>query len=243
MKTQISELGSVNRELRSQTGSLVQALRSPNVRGDWGQMQLRRTVEMAGMLGHCDFFEQMSEASESGRLTPDMIVRLPGDRRVVVDAKAPRMYLEGCDRRKRKISTFATRAKVASHDTARGQALLGAIAPTPEFVIMFLPSRRCRGGTQEIQGSGIGRTRNDSGESLTDRAARRNTDGNRNHGPDASRIRDRKRVYSSVRCSGHIVKMRDNLEDTVEASMRRLARSSAASEQREKACRAKCGRR
>jgi DNA recombination protein RmuC len=53
VKTQISELGSVNKELRNQTGSLVQALRSPNVRGDWGQMQLRRTVEMAGMLGHC----------------------------------------------------------------------------------------------------------------------------------------------------------------------------------------------
>ena len=77
VKTQISELGRVNRELRNQTGSLVQALRSPNVRGDWGQMQLRRTVEMAGMLGHCDFFEQISEATESGRLTPDMIVKLP----------------------------------------------------------------------------------------------------------------------------------------------------------------------
>ena len=143
VKTQISELGSVNRELRNQTGSLVQALRSPNVRGDWGQMQLRRTVEMAGMLGHCDFFEQVSEASESGRLTPDMIVKLPGDRRVVVDAKAPRMYLEGlADRTEAEKSQYLRdhAAKVRAHMTLlSGKRYWEQFTPTPEFVVMFLP--------------------------------------------------------------------------------------------------------
>ena len=131
VKTQISELGRVNRELRNQTGSLVQALRSPNVRGDWGQMQLRRTVEMAGMLGHCDFFEQISEATESGRLTPDMIVKLPGDRRVVVDAKAPRMYLEGfADRTEAEQIAVPARSRgegPRAHDSVVGQTLLGTI--------------------------------------------------------------------------------------------------------------------
>ena len=156
VKTQISELGSVNRELRNQTGSLVQALRSPNVRGDWGQMQLRRTVEMAGMLGHCDFFEQVSEASESGRLTPDMIVRLPGDRRVVVDAKAPRMYLEGlADRTEAEKSQYLRdhAAKVRAHMTLLvGQTVLGAIRSNAG-VRHHVPARR---GT--IRGGAAGRS-------------------------------------------------------------------------------------
>ena len=121
----------------------MQALRSPNVRGDWGQMQLRRTVEMAGMLGHCDFFEQVSEATETGRLTPDMIVKLPGDRRVVVDAKAPRMYLEGlADRTEAERSQYLRdhAAKVRAHMTLlSGKRYWEQFAPTPEFVVMFLP--------------------------------------------------------------------------------------------------------
>ena len=143
VKTQISELGTVNRELRNQTGSLVQALRSPNIRGDWGQMQLRRAVEMAGMLGHCDFLEQISEQTDGGRLTPDLIVRLPGDRRVVVDAKAPRMYLEGLAEQTDTERTQYLRdhaAKVRAHMTLlSGKRYWEQFVPTPEFVVMFLP--------------------------------------------------------------------------------------------------------
>src|SRR5204863_9544027 len=96
--TQISELAHVNKELRTQTGNLVKALRSPNVRGNWGQMQLRRTVEIAGMLANCDFLEQVSTTGDGIRLRPDMIVRLPSDRRVVVDAKVPLLgYLESVE--------------------------------------------------------------------------------------------------------------------------------------------------
>ena len=229
VKTQMLELGSVNKELRNQTGSLVQALRSPNVRGDWGQMQLRRTVEMSGMLGHCDFFEQVSEASESGRLTPDMIVRLPGDRRVVVDAKAPRMYLDGlADRTEAEKSQYLRdhAAKVRAHMTQlAGKRYWEQFAPTPEFVIMFLPVEALfAAALQEDPGLlefGADK-RVIPASPLTLIALLRAV----NYGwkqeslaHDAAKIRELgKDLYSAVRVlAGHLVKMRDNLEDTVQA--------------------------
>ena len=82
-------------KLHDATGSLVSALKAPAVRGRWGEMQLRRVVELAGMLEHCDFDEQTTLAGVDGRLRPDMIIHLPGGRRIVVDAKAPLgAYLE-----------------------------------------------------------------------------------------------------------------------------------------------------
>ena len=229
VRTQISELGSVNKELRSQTGSLVQALRSPNVRGDWGQMQLRRTVEMSGMLGHCDFFEQVSEASENGRLTPDMIVRLPGDRRVVVDAKAPRMYLEGlADRSEAEKSQYLRdhAAKVRAHMTQlAGKRYWEQFAPTPEFVIMFLPVEALfAAALQEDPGLlEFGADKKVIPASpLTLIALLRAV----NYGwkqeslaHDAAKIRELgKELYNSVRVlAGHLAKMRDNLENTVDA--------------------------
>jgi len=229
VKTQISELGTVNKELRNQTGSLVQALRSPNVRGDWGQMQLRRTVEMAGMLGHCDFFEQISEATENGRLTPDMIVRLPGDRRVVVDAKAPRMYLEGSSDRTEAERLQYVRdhaAKVRAHMTLlSGKRYWEQFVPTPEFVIMFLPVEALfAAALQEDPGLlEFGADKKVIPASpLTLIALLRAV----NYGwkqeslaHDAARIRELgKDLHNSVRVlAGHLVKMRDNLEDTVQA--------------------------
>ena len=141
--TQLTELASANRELRTHTGNLVKALRSPNVRGNWGQMQLRRTVEIAGMLDYCDFQEQVSVETENGRLRPDMVVRLPANRTVVVDAKAPLLYLDSIDARtedEKAVYLKAHAAQVREHMAQlANKKYWEQFTPTPEFVIMFLP--------------------------------------------------------------------------------------------------------
>jgi len=131
-------------QLRTETTHLAQSLRSPVVRGRWGEVQLRRVVEMAGMLAHCDFVEQSSVLSESGRLRPDLLVNLPGGKQVVVDAKAPlSAYLEAMD-----ATDEATRLRlltlhaghIRSHiDALTRKAYWEQFAQAPEFVVLFLP--------------------------------------------------------------------------------------------------------
>ena len=146
LTTQVGSLVSLQEQLRSETHSLATALRAPAVRGRWGEMQLRRTVEAAGMLEYCDFVEQSSTRDGEGRLLrPDLVVKLPGGRQVVVDAKAPLQALldsvEGTlseDDRAAKMSDFARH--VRDHIAKlNGKSYWQQFSPTPDFVVMFLP--------------------------------------------------------------------------------------------------------
>lgn len=130
--------------LRDQTSQLVKALRQPATRGRWGEVQLRRVVEMAGMTEHCDFEEQVSQTSEAGRLRPDLIVHLPGGRRIVVDAKAPiEAYLEAIedkDEDARKQHLVAHARQVRDHIGKLGsKRYFEQFDPAPEFAVLFVP--------------------------------------------------------------------------------------------------------
>jgi DNA recombination protein RmuC len=131
-------------KLHDATGSLVSALKAPAVRGRWGEMQLRRVVELAGMLEHCDFDEQTTLAGVDGRLRPDMIIHLPGGRRIVVDAKAPLgAYLEAReapDDETRAAKYRQHAAQVRAHITKLGaKSYWDALDAAPDMVVMFLP--------------------------------------------------------------------------------------------------------
>ncbi len=141
---QVKFLASDQVDLRRETRKLVDALRRPTVRGRWGEMQLKRVVELAGMVGYCDFSEQASVSTDAGRLRPDMVVRLPGGKNVVVDAKAPlEAYLnayEAQDEDARKNNMLAHARQIREHLSKLGQkSYWEHLAPTPEFVVMFLP--------------------------------------------------------------------------------------------------------
>lgn len=145
LKVQIHALLENEKMLKKETSNLVKALRSPLTRGRWGEIQLRRVVELAGMLNHCDFFEQQQEMGDVGRLKPDLIVRLPGGRQVIVDAKAPlEAYLEAIHSEDEEIrfQRFKDHARqVRAHVSTLGKkAYWERFQPTPEFVILFLPA-------------------------------------------------------------------------------------------------------
>jgi DNA recombination protein RmuC len=141
---QLKALHTAQQSLQVETGRLVQALRSPNVRGQWGELQLRRVVEASGMLEYCDFDVKESATADGMRLTPDLIVRLPGGKNVVVDAKVPSSAfldaIETEDESQRDVRFRQHARQVRDHVVKLGtKTYWQHFQPAPDLVIMFLP--------------------------------------------------------------------------------------------------------
>jgi DNA recombination protein RmuC len=139
----VGNLQATQQDLRRETGNLVGALRRPNVRGRWGELQLRRVVELAGMLDRVDFQEQVNVAGEDGALRPDLVVKLPGGKSIIVDAKAPlAAYLDSLemaddDARAKKLEEHAK--QIRDHIQKLSAKSYWAEFDTPEFVVLFIP--------------------------------------------------------------------------------------------------------
>ncbi len=144
LKAQVQSLLVSQQRLQAETGNLVKALRTPQVRGRWGEITLRRVAELAGMVDHCDFYEQENKSTSEGRLRPDMIVRLPGGKQIVVDAKVPLMaFLEAmeCESEAERKTHLKEHARHVQNHIMQlaNKAYWDQFTPTPEFVVLFIP--------------------------------------------------------------------------------------------------------
>jgi DNA recombination protein RmuC len=145
LREQVRSMSAVSSELRTETRQLVAALRAPQVRGRWGEHQLRRIVEAAGMLEHCDFAEQVTSGTDHQVIRPDLVVRLHGGRSVVVDAKAPfEAYLSAMEARDepgrdRHLDAHARHLR-AHVDGLAAKGYWAGFEQAPEFVVLFVPA-------------------------------------------------------------------------------------------------------
>jgi DNA recombination protein RmuC len=145
LRTQVEQMQATSEQLRLETATLVNALRAPQVRGRWGELQLRRVVEAAGMVEHCDFVEQESTSTEDGVLRPDLVVKIAGGKHVVVDAKVPFAgYLEAMEARDDATRDARLRAH-ARHlrdhvDKLSAKDYFKRFEASPEFVVLFVPA-------------------------------------------------------------------------------------------------------
>ena len=144
LRMEVQQLATTSKELRLETGTLVSSLKQPQVKGKWGELTLRRAVELAGMSPHCDFVEQLSLDVEEGRLRPDLIVYLPGQAQIVIDAKVP-LHASFAAMSARSDAEY--RAAMAQHaslvrdhiNRLSAKEYWKQFEPTPEFVVLFVP--------------------------------------------------------------------------------------------------------
>lgn len=145
LQAEVKAMNETSRLLRTEASSLVAALRAPQTRGRWGEVQLRRVIELAGMVEHCDFTEQLSVGHADDRQRPDLVVHLAGGKNIVVDAKVPfAAYLEAGSASD-ETTASDRRAAHARHlrthiDQLAGRTYWEALAPAPEFVVLFVPA-------------------------------------------------------------------------------------------------------
>lgn len=155
LRTTIEQMAKSQQSLQEETHNLVQALRRPEVRGQWGEMTLRRLAELSGMVAHCDFFEQTHTTTETGAIRPDMIVRLPENRKIIVDAKTPLdAYLSAIQAKdeqtkqkelKRHAQIIRQRAKELASKNYWAE-----YSQSPEFVVLFIPGEHFLSAALEI---------------------------------------------------------------------------------------------
>jgi DNA recombination protein RmuC len=166
LQEQLRTLSATSGELQREAGNLVTALRAPQIRGRWGEITLRRAVELAGMAKHCDFTEQLSIESDEGRLRPDMVVHLPAGRDIIIDAKVPlAAYLDATLARtpEERSAALARHTQQVRHHVSRlaEKAYWEQLPSTPDLVVMFVPLESAIATALELDASlledGIGR--------------------------------------------------------------------------------------
>jgi DNA recombination protein RmuC len=155
LRNTIDQMNSSQKSLQQETQNLVQALRRPEVRGQWGEMTLRRLAELSGMVAHCDFFEQTHTATETGAIRPDMIVRLPESREIIVDAKTPLDAYLSAMQAKDDTTRAAELKRHAQIIRGRVRELSAKnywaeYSQSPEFVVLFIPGEQFLSAALEV---------------------------------------------------------------------------------------------